>query len=201
MRYHVGSEGNGEVLQLRDVTADLDYAQVSRRKLYSRSSRWQELDPIGLQRSLGGTLEANLAAVGNAANTNEQTLKTFSIPANTLNVAVKGIRLRAWGGTAVNATTKTVRLYFGATVVISNSTTLSPSGVDWSMEAEVWRAGATLQEAIASSQFGEISQLVDRSAPVENTAAIIAAKITSQSGVGAAANDVVCNGFVVEYLY
>lgn len=148
---------------------------------------------------VGGILHVNASSAAVVASASEQTLMTFTVPAFVLSSG-RGIRVRGWGETAANATLKTIRLYFGATVVAMNDVTTTPNGDDWLVEGEVFFDAAGRQEAIGEARVSDILQTVTRTAPAENEAAAIIVRVTGEPGVGAAANDIVQEGFAVYFL-
>ena len=61
----------------------------------------------------------DLGSDGTPATTTETVLKTWDLPAGALATDDQGIRIHAFGLFAVNANTKTVRIKFGATTVLT----------------------------------------------------------------------------------
>ena len=70
--------------------------------------------------NIGGKLNIDNTTAGTTAVTTEETLLTYTLPANSLTQGGRGIRIRAWGTTAATATTKRIRLKFGATNVFDS---------------------------------------------------------------------------------
>ena len=66
---------------------------------------------------VAGQITAQLTPAGTPANTNETTLQTFTLPANTLDAPGRCLKIRAWGTFGANANGKTVRLYFGVSIL------------------------------------------------------------------------------------
>ena len=62
------------------------------------------------------------------ADTTETDLQSYTLPANVLGTNGRAIRIRAWGDTAANGNTKTIRLKFGGTTLQLNNTTAAPNG-------------------------------------------------------------------------
>jgi hypothetical protein len=146
-----------------------------------------------------GIISVNTDASATAANTTETDLLTFSLPASSLSANGRGVRIRAWGTTATNANTKTVRLYFGNSVLVSNNTTTAPNGSSFSLQCDVYRTAAVTQDAIGNAQVGNTLQSVAFTLPTEDTSGAITIKITGQNGT-AAASDIIAQGMIVEYL-
>lgn len=146
-----------------------------------------------------GHIHVDLTAVATAADLLETDLITYSLPANSLSANNRGVRVKAWGTTAANANTKTVRLYFGGTVVASNNISQAPNGVAWRLEAEVFRTAAATQDSIGGGRVGSIQQSEVLTLATESTTGAITIKVTGQNGT-AAASEVVAEGLAVEFL-
>lgn len=146
-----------------------------------------------------GHISINTTGVATTAIVTEENLLTFSLPANSLSVNGYGVRIRAWGQVAANANGKTLKLYFGNSIVASNNVSLAPNAVAWLLEAEVWRTGAQTQDAIGKGQVGSIPQSVFFNLPTEDTTGAITIKITGQNGTATAA-DITAEGLSVAFL-
>lgn len=144
--------------------------------------------------TLNGTLVADGTAY--ASTTSEADATSLTIPANTLNVNGKGIRIHAWGKTASGASTRTIKLYWDGSVIISFTTTVA-SGI-YDLTADIIRTGVGTQVAIVSAgklaaglntvtgvAIGRLHSVWD-TAPMDadETAAIIV-KTTIQDSAGA----------------
>lgn len=127
--------------------------------------------------------------------TSEETLASYSLPANALCRDGQSVRIRAWGTTAANGNDKTEKLYFGSTTLISTGA-LAANAKDWYLEATVVRTGAATQTAVANGQANAAIVATDVTAPTEDlTAAVtIALKATD----GTAAGGSILKGFSVE---
>lgn len=144
-------------------------------------------------------IEAN-TNVGTPASIVETALKTITIAANSLAKTGQGVRIRVWGSTAANANTKTIRLKYGSTTLLTNGVTTAPNGVYWEFEAMVFRTSGSFIAHFGKGQVGTALQNPNHSVSVskDNTAAqdIV---LTGQNGT-ASANEIVCYGMLVEYL-
>jgi len=98
-------------------------------------------------------LNVNVAGVGTGANTTEDTLMSYSLPAGTLAAANQGIRVTAWGTGVNTANVTTLRCYFGSTVVVSKVLTASQANT-WRAVFEVFGVGASDQTAIGTIENG-----------------------------------------------
>ena len=146
--------------------------------------------------SLAGVANANTTAVGNVG-AGEDDLMTYSLPANSL-LASHGMRVTAWGSAANNANAKVVKMYFGATAILTTSLTTSQDGT-WRITANVVRTGAATQVASAQLLQGGATTLVDceNTAPAETLSGAVTIKCT---GEAVDDNDIQQLGMIVEYL-
>lgn len=139
----------------------------------------------------------NTTPVGNVG-AGEDDLMSYVLPADSLNVAKRGVRITAWGTTANNASAKTLKLYFGSAVILTNSLTISIAGV-WRLVAEVISTGTDAQEAVAqlvtTGTAGAAVNDVENSQPTQDDGANITIKCT---GDATSNNDVVQRGLLVE---
>ena len=149
--------------------------------------------------NIGGNLSIDNGTAGTTAVVTEETLLTYTLPANSLTQNGRGVRVRAWGTTAANANLKTVRLKFGATNVLDTGAVAS-NGETWYFEADVYRTGAATQDAIGKPYFyvaginnGQITN------PAETLSAGFAIVVSGQNGT-ATVNDIVAEGLSVEYI-
>ena len=87
------------------------------------------------------------SANGNGADTTEDTLATYSLPASTFAGRwEKTLRIKAWGSTATNSDNKTMKLYFGASVV--TTPTAATSNKNWFLECDVVRGATASTQAV-----------------------------------------------------
>ena len=147
------------------------------------------------QPELVGTLSVNTATVGNVG-AGEDDLMTYPLPAKTLADNGRGVRVTAWGDAANNANAKTLKVYFGATEVLSTALTASQVGT-WRVVMEVIRTGAATQVAIAQLNQGGATTIVDAEtdSPTSDLDAAVTIKLT---GTATANDDIRQFGMVVE---
>src|SRR5258708_4687268 len=151
--------------------------------------------------TLVGVANVNTTAVGNVG-AGPDDMMTYTLPVNSLSVNGKGIRVRAWGTTANNANAKTVSFNFGGS---SSSFTLSASIAGrWYGEMIVIRTGSIAQKSSRwmSEQQAGATLIAPKTAltevtPAEAETGTIVVKCQS---LGVAANDVVQEGMLVEFL-
>ena len=149
-----------------------------------------------------GAITVNVTEAGNIANTNEQDLWTYSLPAATLNANGRGVRITVWGTLAANANDKVAKLYMGGYLLSSSVTAMTVNNGLFRAQAEVIRTGAATEVGNASFYYGVLNGAQTYRAnafalALDTTAAIII-KVTGQSPTAGAANDVVFKGALVE---
>jgi DNA-directed RNA polymerase subunit H (RpoH/RPB5) len=146
------------------------------------------------------TLHVSTTQVGNDANTNEKTLWTYSLPANTLNADGKGVRITVFGIVASNTNNKALSVAFGSTSTPILSSVAANNG-SWRIVIDVLRVSATAQ---VMDVFGNVraasldTQVVTVLAPGETLVNTVVIKVIGQSPTTGAANDVVVRGAIVE---
>ncbi len=149
--------------------------------------------------NIGGKLNIDNTTAGTTAVTTEETLLTYTLPANSLTQGGRGIRIRAWGTTAATATTKRIRLKFGATNVFDSGVVTS-NNETWHFQAEVYRTGAATQDAISFVSFyAAVIVPAQITNPAETLSAGFAIVVSGQNGT-ANINDIVAEGLSVEYI-
>lgn len=148
-----------------------------------------------------------VAKVGASLNTNpneiatidasEDDLLNYTLTANALGTNGDYVEVLGFGTYAANANNKRIRLYFGSEVIFDTGA-IAANGGSWEIKATVMRLASADQKAIASiitsntlviptAQFTDTSQ--------DDTIAIMI-KFT---GEGAAANDIIQEGFNVKW--
>jgi hypothetical protein len=123
--------------------------------------------------------------------------------ANSLAANGHGVRITAWGDNngGVTADVETVKVYFGATAVVTKILTASQANT-WKASVEVIRTGATTQVATGSLyQGGTVTAVAQSNAsPGETLSGAVTIKCTGQRATTSSANSVRQLGMVVEYL-
>ena len=142
-------------------------------------------------------VKVDTTVVGNTDGA-EDTLTTYTTAAGLLSALNQSIEIDVWGTLAANATTKRIRVYFGATVLF-DTTALAMNATDWHIHAEVFRLTATTQIAFARfSGSPLVTQTSDTTSPAETLANTLVVKTTGIAGAGFAANDIVQTGFRIK---
>jgi hypothetical protein len=83
------------------------------------------------------------------STTSEVDATSFTLAPNTLSANGKGIRVHVWGKTASGASTRTIKLYWDAELLIS-FTTVVASGI-YDLTADIIRVSAGVQTAVVSA--------------------------------------------------
>ena len=143
-----------------------------------------------------GVLDVDTTAV-TTATTSEETIQSYTLPADALKRNGQSLRIRAWGTTAATANDKTIKLTFGSTTLISTGA-LAANAKDWYLEAIVVRTGAATQEAIANGQANAAIVATDRTAPTETLADAITLAVKATDATAAAGT--LMKGWMVEML-
>ena len=136
-------------------------------------------------------------------------IKTYSLPAGTLDSVGSGIKVRAWGTTGSTAEAKTVLLTFGGTTICrGTSPSVDLTSDDWYAEAVIIKSGSNTQQAIGTFFSGSTADSNLNAAwageSIENTSLTItdtaAIAVSINVTTAASANEVFLQGFTVEYL-
>jgi hypothetical protein len=163
---------------------------------------WWVFGPEGqlnVQNTRGGSIGLNTqVAAFSSANTNtSQTMFTFSVPAGTLSVAGNGLYVETWGTTAANAAPKSITLNIGGQKV--NTGTFTTSASAWSLDAYVFKTGASAQTMLFEGWAGSsrVTSAVGTDTSVDTSAISITVVATDAS---AASANVLGNGIIVQFL-
>ncbi len=139
----------------------------------------------------------NLGANGYTGGGAEQQLKALALAASFMLSTGMGVKIRAWGTTANNANAKDVKLYFGSTVILDVTLTISVAG-KWVLEGIVQNVGASSQRYSAIGHDADNTKpTIADSTCTETDTASITVKVTATATTN---NDVICNGLRVEQL-
>lgn len=128
---------------------------------------------------------------------------TYTLPAGTLDVDGRSVRVLAWGKTENNANGKTIKAYFGATQVLGGSgavLTVSEAG-NWMCGFQVLRDAAATQRAVAQLSCGPAGSPATVSvgavtAPGETLSGTVEIKFT---GTATTDDDITMEGMVVTF--
>jgi hypothetical protein len=141
----------------------------------------------------------SVAGVGNGADTTDDTLFTYNLPANSLDAVGRSLDIEAFGSLANNAHNKTVKLFFGTSMVLSTGV-ITTANAGWRMRLTLTKTGSGAQIGTANGQTG--STVIAIPLPLigsEADSGAIIIKVTGASPTTGAASDVVGNGMTVIY--
>ena len=184
------------------VTADITDANVTTAKILDANVTTAKIADANVTLAkLGSTgkLASAYADVGTPASTVETILFTTTLAAAQLSADGESVRMTAYGTTAANANTKTLKVYLGASVIAQNSTTTAPNGKNWKIVADVTRSGATSSVEHISIEFDGVAAEVDVSKAGTTWSSANALAVTGTNGTSAA-NDIVLKQAIVEYI-
>lgn len=133
------------------------------------------------------------AGIGTGSDTTEDTLDTYSLPANALDKVGRELCIEAFGTFAANTHTKTVSLYFGSEKVTSGAVTNS-SG--WALSMLVGKTGASTQMVGTQAVLGAAHQGCSTLSGAETDTSAITIKVTGQSASGLS-GDILLNGWSI----
>lgn len=150
----------------------------------------------GASTSPNGNVFAFVGSVGNGADTTEDTLKSFALPANALDIAGRGVHIYAWGSFANNTNTKHAKLYFGSEVL----STGSGNNVSWSLEMWAMKSASNAQRLSGQPIVGTTHGGVNNQTGAETDTAAITIKVTGQDSTSANASAIVLNGMFIEFM-
>lgn len=146
-------------------------------------------------------LYADLNANATTAVTSEETLASYTMPADTFSDEDQALIITAWGRFASNTNQKTVRLRFGSgsVVLATNDITPRPNGSNWTIRAEIGlRTAPSTWSGGGEMTVGAVQQSAVTQFPNDAMTGTITIVLSGQNGT-ASANDIVCDGFRVEF--
>ncbi len=135
----------------------------------------------------GGIIDHLIVSSGMAALTAEQTLYTYTLPANTfVSTATKTNQvLKIWAaGTSANATLERVRIYFGSTVC-ADTGNVGYNGANWQGECTISQIGTGATQQASGLILGGIAAApaITDTQPTETISGTIVIRVTGESGV------------------
>ena len=144
---------------------------------------------------VNGRLTAVVVPASNTTSA-EQTLATYTLPANRIAATGDAVRIRCWGTTAANSNLKTIKVYFGTSSFSSASAGGAPNNKTFDADFVVVRSAAALQNITGRIAFDLTSTTWQTTAtPTDSWAANQTIKCT---GTGASNTDITVNGMLVE---
>jgi hypothetical protein len=170
----------------------------------------------GSVRSCGNvSVQVSAAGLGNGADTTDDVLFTYALPANSLDAAGRQLTITAAGKFAANTNNKRIKIWFGTTTqsigaavvggtLIADSGVVATSGGGWSASVQVQKYGAngSNTQIATCAQMAAGTVHLGTSSPVTTTAVengAINITITGSSSTTGAANDVVGQLFDIAF--
>lgn len=139
------------------------------------------------------------AGIGNGADATDDTLFTYSLPANSLDATGRQIVIEAFGKFAANGNNKTVKLWFGTTMVFSSGV-VTTNNLGWWAMMRLTKTGASTQIGIGFGVGGAaIWSVAVPMAGTETDTGAITIKVTGASPTTGAASDVLGNAMTIRY--
>lgn len=143
----------------------------------------------------GGNIYSGLVTKGNGADTTEDTAYTVALPANTLDVVGRCITIQAFGSVGATSATKTVKFYWGTSIIQQIVQYTTTNTGDWQLFVQIFKDGPSTQRALIQADgTGTVTLLggaanrglVVSTSGTETDTAAITMKVTCQTTAGAA---------------
>ena len=146
-------------------------------------------------------LSSNVTPVGTGADTTEDNLMTYTLPAGTLASNGQGIRVTACGVGVSTADVTTLRCYFGSTAVVTKVLEASQPNF-WRVQFEVFRTGPATQicTGIIGNGVTANSTSTGTAAASETLSAIVHLGFTGQRASTSVANSIQQLSMLVELI-
>lgn len=145
------------------------------------------------------TLAASgLTPASNGADTTDDVLQTFTIPANWFTAPGQTLRVTAAGVTAANGNNKQIKLKVGSTTLLTSGTVTTNNG-SWRFVCEITYIAANSQ-IVSGQGISGTTVWAGSAAQTLTTTAPIVVNVTGASGTTGAATDVTCNSMIVEII-
>lgn len=149
------------------------------------------------------TLNVQTAAVGNGADNTEDTLMSFSVPANTLIRDGDSLEFECVLTCDTTGDQKQTTVYFGATSIIQTAAAYAQNGGRQIIRGRIVRTGANAQKVYAvmdrTDAAGVSTMLSSYTTAAEALAGAVVFKTTGKSPVVASANELVQQSSVLKY--
>ena len=148
--------------------------------------------------SFEGVVFADDTEVAGASGTSEQILKSFSVPANSLNKNGQALRIKALFKHAANTDNVNFRLYFGGSSIATGNKATSGELLELEMLVSRRAAGSQLVWASGQESNGPaiFAPALTAGSDDETTALLIKATVTG----GTSGVDGLCESLRVEFL-
>jgi hypothetical protein len=143
---------------------------------------------------VGGVINTNTTTTGNVG-TGEDTLFSYSVPANTLSTNNDTLVITSSGTFAASGNNKRIRVKFGATTIYDTGSLPIVSAGDWNIHIEIIRTGAATQKCmILFNQNAGASNELNYATAAETLSGAVTLSVTAEA---TADNDIVGEMFKV----
>jgi hypothetical protein len=167
------------------------------------------LQPSGGPTTVGGTLSGPMISrtlyatgtlVGNGADTTEDTLQSYTLPAGALANVGDRIRITAGGTFAGSTDSKVARVRFGPSASQASNGT-SASATSWEITYDILKTGSNTQTTNSKGLTNNSAITVTSGLATVTDTAAITITVTGVNNTNPVAGSVACRYFVVEYLH
>jgi hypothetical protein len=138
-------------------------------------------------------------SVGNAADTTENTLQSFTLPASTLLNAGDRVRIVAGGTMAASTDTKTARIKVGGQNLAAVAGTTA-GGTSWRGEVELIKVSSNVQSVAAFSIVNNTGASIGSLGQTLTDTGTLAILITGQNSTNSVLGSITCRFVTVEYI-
>ncbi len=144
---------------------------------------------------VNGRLTAVVTAASNTTSA-EQTLATYTLPANRIAATGDAVKIKCWGTTAANVNLKSVKIYFGATSFSSATLGGAPNNKKFILDMMVVRTAAATQ--IINGQLAMDLTPISIQTSTSGTDSFASNVTIKCTGTGASNSDITMEGMLVE---
>lgn len=143
---------------------------------------------------VGGVIKTDTAQTGNVGS-GEDTLQTYSVPANTLAANGDTLSGTVSGTFAATGNNKTLRIRFGSSLIFEGPAFSDASGADWVLRFEIIRTGSATQKCNATL-ISDAFSYADYSTSAETLSSAVNIIVT---GEATSDNDIVKETFKLRW--
>src|SRR5215472_6217045 len=146
-------------------------------------------------------LYSTFSSVGNGADTTEDTLQTYVVPASTLVNVGDRFRIELFGTLAASADTKTIRVRLNAGTAIATYAASAAGQTTWALWVSIAKTGPNAQSATGQSLGSSNSSNANGTTTSITDTSPITITVTGQNSTTATAGSLTCRYMTVDYLY
>lgn len=150
-----------------------------------------------------GSLSAqvSVAGIGNGADTTDDTLFSYTLPAHSLDISGRTVQVEAFGHFATNNNNKTVKIFVGSALWITSGV-VTTNNEAWWLRIQFTKGASNTQTGFAVGLTGGVGVplYVGSGTATETDTAPILIRLTGASPTSGVANDVFANGMTTTFL-